>query len=69
MWLSISAGTLRLTAPAALLALVLHGAAMGGGGGGDGALGVASAAEAAACTGAVFAAATEAWKVLEGYQG
>lgn len=63
-WLSISASTLQLTLPAALLAAALQGSLWGGA-----PPPAVEAAGAAACAGAAVAAGTEVWKVLEGFRG
>ena len=64
-WLSVSAPTLAVAGAAALLATALHGALWGAGP----APAPVAALEAAAVAGAVVAAASELWKILEGFQG
>ena len=64
-WLSVSAPTLAVAGAAALLATALQGALWGGGP----APAPVAALEAAAVAGAVVAAASELWKILEGFQG
>ncbi len=55
---------LQLTLPAVVLGTLLHGAAWGGAPPGPVAF-----LESAAAVGAAVAAATELWKILEGFQG
>jgi hypothetical protein len=63
-WLSISASTLQLTLPAALLAAALQGSLWGGA-----PPPAVVAAGAVAFAGAAVAAGTEVWKVVEGFRG